>query len=322
MPSILVLGAGELGTAILSALATHPCFQSNPHHHRLAVLRRAVTLASEDPATQAELARLSAMGIAFETGDLAASPLDELSAVFARYDVVIQAAGYGAPRGTLLRVAEAAVAAGVKKFLPWQFGVDYQAIADDGGGVEGSGHAELFGEMLAVRELLRGQRGTTWTVVSTGLFMSFLFLRAFGVVDFEERGVRALGGWGNRVTVTEVKGIGKMVAEVVFEPGLEGETENRVVYVAGDTVSYGEVADILRDVYGGQWGSEVWGREELRKRLEKEPGNVMLKYQNVFGAGVGVSWEMERTLNYQRGIKLIGLKEYVEGNKERLASTN
>jgi hypothetical protein len=217
-------------------------------------------------------------------------------------------------------VAEAVVAAGVRRFFPWQFGVDYDAVAAQSEqGVEGSGHGELFGEMLAVRRLLRGQDRTKWTVVSTGLFMSFLFLRGFGVVDFEQGVVRALGGWDNRVTVTEVEGIGRMVADIVYSPG---DTESKVVYIAGDTVSYGDVADIVEAVYGqGRFRREVWDMGLLRKRLEEEPANVMLRYQNVFGAGVGISWEMEGTLNVQRGIRLMNLREYVEENKDRLADS-
>ncbi|KAK4151823.1 isoflavone reductase P3 [Chaetomidium leptoderma] len=298
--SILVIGAGELGTAILSALTTHP---NNNHTSntttttKIAVLRRASTLASPDPAQQSAIARLASLGITSETGDFIHSPLPELIAVFAKYNVVIQAGGYGAPGGTLLRVAEAAVAAGVRVFVPWQFGVDYAAVsaADQqgggGGGLEASGHGELFGEMLAVRAMLRGQNGTRWVVVSTGLFMSFLFLRGFGAVDLEGKVLRGLGGWGNRVTVTDVDGIGRMVAEVVYQP-----PDGNVVYVAGDTVSYGEVADIVEGVYGGGFKREVWDREYLRKRLEEEPEDLMLKYQNAFAAGVGYVKENKNRL--------------------------
>jgi len=54
----------------------------------------------------------------------------------------------------------------VKRYFPWQFGVDYDVI--------GRGSAQdLFDKQLDVRHLLRGQSGTEWVVVSTGMFMSF-----------------------------------------------------------------------------------------------------------------------------------------------------
>jgi hypothetical protein len=44
------------------------------------------------------------------------------------------------------------LSAGVKRYLPWQFGVDYDVI--------GRGSAQtLFDEQFDVRDLLRGQRG-------------------------------------------------------------------------------------------------------------------------------------------------------------------
>ncbi|KAK4234109.1 hypothetical protein C8A03DRAFT_18926 [Achaetomium macrosporum] len=314
--SVLVIGAGELGSAILRALATHPLH--NPQHTTLSVLRRAESIAKLPPHSSS-ITIDNGVQVTLEAGDFVSAPVSELVETFKKYDVVIQAAGYGAPRGTLLRVAEAVVAAGVRRFFPWQFGVDYEAVAEQSEqGVEGSGHKELFGEMLAVRRLLRGQSGTKWTVVSTGLFMSFLFLRGFGVVDLRERVVRALGGWEIRVTVTEVEGIGRMVADIVYSPG---ETESKVVYIAGDTVSYGDVADIVEGVYGKGFRREVWDMEYLKKRLEEEPGNIMLRYQNVFGAGVGISWELDGTLNSQRGIRLTNLREYVEENMNRLAES-
>jgi ribosomal protein S18 acetylase RimI-like enzyme len=117
------------------------------------------------------------------------------------------------------------------------------------------------------------------------------------------------------VTVTDVNGIGSVVADAVFNPE---EIRNKVVYVAGDTVSYAQVADVVKGVYGGEWKKEEWDREYLRRKLEENPEDLMVKYQNAFGAGVGVSWEMERTLNHQRGIKLTDLRAYVEENKESL----
>ena len=321
--NILILGLGELGTAILSALVTHPSF--NPATATLTVLRRS---APSTPSTSLSSfldplpANLppniqSETKISFETADLSTAPIPELSAIFAKYDVVIQCTGYGFPRGTLTRIAEAVLNAGVKRFVPWQFGVDYDAVTNPA-------HAELVGEMRGVRKLLReqgkegqGEGKTRWTVISTGLFMSFLFLREFGVVDVKERVVRALGGWDSQVTVTDVSGIGRMVAECVFE-GRREETESRVVYVAGDTVTYREVAEIVEQGFGGEWRREEWDDEVLKRMLEERPGDLMARYQNMFGAGVGVTWEMERTLNYNRGIKLTGLKEYVEENREKL----
>lgn len=198
---------------------------------------------------------------------------------------------------------------------PWQFGVDYEAI--------GPGSAlPLFDEMLVVRRTLRAQDRTKWTVVSTGLFMSYLFLRDFGVVDLDDVGpggekekkkkvkvVRALGSWANRVTVTTPRDIGRVTAEMVFVPG--EDTLNRVVYVGGETLSYGELAGVLEGVWGEEIEREEWDVGFLRERLGREPQNLWYKYQCIFGGGRGVAWDLEETLNGRRGIKMTTVRDYV-----------
>lgn len=301
--SILVVGAGELGLAILTALTAHPSLPTTKT--KLSVLLRAETVSSSDPAKKAHIENIRSLGITIETGDFINAP-SELIPVFERYAVVVQCAGYGMQAGTQLGVTKAVLAAGVPRYFPWQFGMDYEAI--------GSGSSQpLFDEMLEVRGLLRGQGRTRWTVVSTGLFMSYLFIPDFGVVDLPGRTVRALGGWENNITVTNPRDIGTMVASAVFEP--EG-TEDRVIYIGSDTISYRGLAEVLEGVFGVELKREEWGLEFLAGRLEEEPENPWVKYQNVFGKGVGVSWAKEETLNFQRGIELVDIKGYVEENME------
>lgn len=312
-PSILIVGAGELGTAVLNALQNHPHHrkQQQPQGSKIAVLRRAQTLQSTNPQTKEENNRLSSQGIALEAGDFVNSPVSDLASIFARYDVVIQCGGFGLPAGTQTRVAEAALLAGVERFFPWQFGLDYPAVVGRGSS-SSSSKPELFDEMLRVRELLARQKGrgtkTKWTVVSTGLFASFLFHPEFGVVDLESRVVTALGGRENRVTITAPEDIGVMVAEMVYVP--EG-TLDAVVFVAGDTVSYGELAGRLGRVYGAEFELREWDAREL----ERSPDGGMVKYRAVFAAGLGTAWDKERTLNHQRGIKLLNLEEYLAKHK-------
>ncbi|KAK0613688.1 isoflavone reductase [Immersiella caudata] len=296
-PSILIIGAGELGTAILTALLTHP---SRPPTTTIALLRRPSTLT---PPPTPETTRLTSLGITLEPGDFVNDPIPSLATTFSKYHTVIQASGFGLPPGTQSRVTSAVLQAGVKRYFPWQFGLDYPSIG------KGSDQ-DLFDEMLSVREKLAAQDSTRWTVVTTGLFMSFLFEKGFGVVDVEGRKVMALGGWENRVTVTTAGDIGRAVAECVYVP--DG-TEDRVVYVAGDTVSYGEVAEVLERVLGGEWERGFLGVEEAGEEVRRKPGDGMVKYRSVFAAGKGTAWEVERTMNFERGMKMVGLEEYVKG---------
>lgn len=297
--SILIIGAGELGTAILSALASHP---SKPPHVSFSVLLRPDSITSPKLDKQQSNDQLRALGATLVPGNFVDDDVADLARVFEGYDIVIQAGGYGLPKGTQLKSANAALQAGVPRYFPWQFGVDYEEIG------EGSAQ-DLFDEMLQVRRLLRSQTSTAWTIISTGLFMSYLFIADFGVVDLENRTARALGSWDNRVTVSTPEDIGRLTAEMVFVP--EG-TINEVVHIGGDTVSYGQLADFLDQVLGEGFKREEWTLQFLKDRLVENPGNLWYKYQCIFGDGKGISWDMAKTLNGKRGISMTTVADYVK----------
>lgn len=299
--SILIVGAGELGTAILAALASHP---SKPPPANISVLLRPDSIISPNPGKQRSNEELQALGAKLVPGNFVDDEVSQLSDVFKDYDIVIQAGGYGLPKGTQSKSANAALQAGVPRYFPWQFGVDYEEIG------EGSAQ-DLLDEMLQVRRLLRSQTRTTWTIISTGLFMSYLFLADFGVVDIEKKTARALGSWDNKITVTTPHDIGRLTAEMVFVP--DG-TLNKVVYIGGDTVSYGQLADILEQSFRESFKREEWELSFLKDRLSANPNNLWYKYQCIFGDGKGISWDMEKTLNGQRDIPMTTVRAYVKEN--------
>lgn len=145
--------------------------------------------------------------------DLVNDSIDQLAEVFARFDTVIGCAGMVAGRETPMKLATAALKSGVKRYFPWQFGVDFEVIG------RGSPQ-DLFDAQLDVRELLRAQDKTEWVIISTGMFTSFLFEPVFEVVDFENDTVNALGSLETSVTLTTPDDIGALTAEIVFRTAL------------------------------------------------------------------------------------------------------
>lgn len=144
--------------------------------------------------------------------------------------------------------------------------------------------------------------------------MSFLFEEAFGVVGKDLDVVRCLGEWGNRVTVTRVEDIGKVVAEIVLG-NRDVEGESRVVFIAGETISYGRLVEVVEKVTGKAVEREEWSVRFLEERLAEAPEDGMKKYRVVFAEGKGVAWDMEKTLNAKRGMELQGVEEWL---RERL----
>ncbi|KAL7974363.1 hypothetical protein HDV63DRAFT_399937 [Trichoderma sp. SZMC 28014] len=307
--NILVLGAGELGLAVLEALAKHPKRSSNSSSITITVALRQATLDSAAPDKKRLVQQLRALDVRFEAVDVVQASASELAAVFARYDTVVSCTGMDLPSGTQTKLARAALEAtrsdGNKnlRYLPWQFGMDYDAIG------RGSSQ-DLFDEQLGVRAMLRGQSTTQWLIISTGLFMSFLFVSAFGVVDLAAKTVRGLGSWHSRITLTTPEDIGRATAEVVLDPrGLV----NQCVYVAGDTLSYAQVGDLLDERFGTKFRRELWDRDELARQMREQPDSVMVKYRDTFAQGRGVAWGQEKTLNRARGMDMTDVRAYLEG---------
>jgi hypothetical protein len=142
------------------------------------------------------------------------------------------------------------------------------------------------------------------------MFTSFLFEPFFGIVNLGEGVVRGLGGWSNKVTVTTAEDIGKLTADLAFaEPRIRA-----VVYTAGQTISYAKLADLVENLTGKTVRREEWSVEAMRTKLQENPDDVVQKYRCVFAEGKGVSWDMEQTYNFQRGIKTEDIKSWAMKN--------
>ncbi|MDR6641898.1 hypothetical protein J2X57_001105 [Luteibacter sp. 1214] len=287
--SILVLGAGELGLPVLRNLAK---VATRAPGSSISVLLRESTIHTTDPGKKAEIDELRGLGIRMVAADLVNDSIDELAPVFGRFDTVIGCAGMVAGRETPMKLARVALKSGVKRYFPWQFGVDFEVIG------RGSPQ-DLFDAQLDVRELLRAQDKTEWVIISTGMFTSFLFEPVFEVVDFEHDTVNALGSPETSVTLTTPDDIGVLTAEIVF---FEPRFRNEIVYLSGDTVTYGEVAGVLERVLGRPFKQNVWTVPYLLEELKKDPTHHIKKYRAVFAQGRGVSWPKAGTFNAQQSI--------------------
>lgn len=113
---MLVIGTGELGEALLHALLPRAAEASV----RVDVLVRSL------PGPYAAFVRTGGRPVRC---DVAAASEADLAELFSRYDTVVSCLGFAAGSGTQLKLARAALASGVRRYFPWQFGADYDALA-------------------------------------------------------------------------------------------------------------------------------------------------------------------------------------------------
>jgi hypothetical protein len=302
--AILVLGAGELGMAVLRGLARRTAASPGV---TLTVLLRPQSITSEEPAKQRDLAELRSLGITLLAGDLLNASVEDLAQSFRPFHTVIGCTGFVAGPNIQMKITRAALAAGVRRYVPWQFGIDYDVI--------GRGSAQdLFDEQLDVRDLVRAQQASGWLIISTGMFTSFLFEPSFGVVDLGQGSIHALGTWETAVTVTTSEDIGNLTAEILFtKPSLM----NQVVYTGGDTITYARLAGTVDSVLGRKLHRAVWSVPQLREELARDPGNSLRKYRVAFAEGKGVAWDMAKTFNAERRIPVTDVEHWLRNAVKR-----
>ncbi|SEA63460.1 aromatic alcohol reductase [Pedobacter hartonius] len=298
--SFLVIGTGEVGLAMLNSLYDQQEKLGRPL--TIGVLVQPVSSFIDELHANKRYA-----GIRIEAVDLVKESNETLASVFGRYDTVICCSGFSIGAGMQVKITQAVLAAGVRKYIPWQFGADYDRI--------GRGSAQpVFDEQLEVRDMLRAQQKTHWVIVSTGMITSFLFREDFGVISLKDRMVRALGDWQHSLTLTACEDIGALTVAILFH---DPEVLDEVVFVAGDTVSFEEIGKLMDLLFGGEFKKTLWDVPHLHKKLEEEPHDVFNRYRLVF-THPGVTWSMDETFNYQNKIPTVGLSQWA---KENLSGT-
>ena len=321
---ILLLGAGELGQAIISSIVEHPIFTAIKGSTLTIALRPSSLETPTDAQKTLQTSWLINPQVSLHGLDLEATPLASLTEFLATSDftTVIHAGGMTSIEGTYTKLARAVLDAQVPLYLPWQFGLDYDVIGP------AAGHG-LFAEQCGVRVLLREQTRTKYKIISCGMFMSFLFEQAWGVVvkepteDDQARErirVRPVGGWETPLTVTTAEDIGRATAEIALTAGTSDNPDDShvavhrdVVFIAGQTVTYSELADLLASVTGKEVIRDgSWTMGYLSAKMDEDPGNKLWRYRTVFGQGIGTAWPVEGTLNDDKNWAFEGIGEWVK----------
>lgn len=295
---VLVLGAGQLGAAVLTWLIP-------------AVTQRngavSVIVSPDSRDQQGNLKsdihqKLTDAGAKFISVDVAASTIDALKNHFADFDTVINCMGFVAGAGTQIKITRAVLEAGVSRYFPWQFGVNYDVVG------KGSGQP-VWDEQYDVRTLLREQNMTEWVIVSTGMFTSFLFEPAFDVVNLSKKTINALGSWETQVTVTSPADIGRLTTEIYLH---QPRVANEVVFVAGETTSYGKLAETVERITKQTFAKNVLTLPALLDALHLHPDDQMLRYRAAFARGDGMWWPMSNTWNVQNNMPTQNIESWLK----------
>lgn len=296
--NILILGAGELGMAMLQGFMAERI--SHPQIRLTVLLRESAAL----NASSQRLTQFSAWNIDVVTGDFSTQSEEELAAIFRPFDAVINCSGFVGGKGTQLKITRAVLQAGVARYFPWQFGVDYARTG------KGSGQP-VWDEQLDVRALLRQQKQTRWVIVSTGIFTSYLFAADFGVVDFPGRVVNALGDADYALTMTTPEDIGRLTAKIYFH---QPEPADQIIFVSGDTLTYRQLAQVLREYMQQDFSVKVKTKAQLLAESAASPEDRAAAYRLSFARPDGVAWDKAITFNAQHSMPVTDVRNWLRNS--------
>lgn len=241
--------------------------------------------------------------------------LESLTAALHGQDAVVSTLVIMAlPTQTLM--IDAAIAAGVKRFIPCEFGSDtYNPKARP---------LLWYTEKLAVQNYLaKESRETSLTyteIICSGFFDFGLAVGFF--VNFKDQKATLYDGGDRPFSVTRLASVGIAVVGVLKH---SEETKNRPVYVHEAVVTQNQLIGIAEEVAPGKkWETEVVGTEMLEREAyeslkgPKEKWKLTWVYDFLFRAmfGEGYGWELKNFDNELLGVKMMSygeIKEFVAG---------
>ncbi|TPX10757.1 uncharacterized protein E0L32_008326 [Thyridium curvatum] len=240
--NVMAMGAGGLfGTHVFAALQKEGCFN-------LTVLSRRSSK-SKFP---------SDVTVIHIDDDY---PSDQLVEAFKGQDALVSTIP-GRPYSVHLRMIDAAIEAGVKRFIPSEYGNNTCSAAAE--------LVPLYGDKAKVLDYLREKEhtGLSWTAIHAGQFFDWGL--DDGWLDYHLKDNRAVvyDSGDTRWSTTTIGTAALAVARVLVNAA---STKNRPIFVASFTVSQRQVLEALEKATGAKWDvATMTSAEAIKKAKEMD----------------------------------------------------
>jgi uncharacterized protein YbjT (DUF2867 family) len=256
-PAILkaLLSAGAFTLTVLSRLSSKSVYPDSVH----------VTYISDEP------------------------PIQELVDALQGQDAIVVSFA-GSKSDLQIRLADAAAQAGVKRFVPADFG------SCDSSSPRALDLVPLYRAKQKVRqhlEQLASCSSLSWTSLVCGHFFDYGLKSGLLQFDVNAHKVRIFDGGNIKWSATTIDTIATAVVRVLQK---EGETMNRMLYIQSFCITQNEVLRSLERVSGHDWQFEDVDSEdyikEVKREADRDPGNAEAIENLVSVVGiVDANWE-------------------------------
>lgn len=241
--------------------------------------------------------------------------VQELTQALQGIEVVVSTLAIQA-NGAQNPLIDAAVAAGVKRFIPSEFGSDLNNPLNRALPVfKAKVDTQDYLESIAAKH-----PGFTYTLTYNNLFLDWGVKMGF-IVNLKEHSAVLFDGGDVPFSTTTLSTIGKAVVGII--KNLDA-TKNRAVYYHDGVLTLNKIIDIYKQIDGQAWKTEVKQTKDVQQaameELQKPDGNVQKAMVDlIFRAAF--SYDHRPDLSAKLDNKLLGIPEKSEGQlKEILQS--
>ncbi|KAM0261395.1 hypothetical protein ACHAQJ_002247 [Trichoderma viride] len=228
--------------------------------------------------------------------------VDSLTNALKGQDATVATLGPGGV-GLQKNLIEASIKAGVKRFIPSEFGSDTTN--------KKTAQLPVFGGKIAIQNLLKekaASSGLTYSILFTGAFLDYGITNGV-VMDLKNKSIEIFDGGDRPYSTTTTTHIGQAIASILKH---EEETKNRAIYVRSAIITKNQLLAMGKKAVGPDgWTEKAVDMDRLVvdawAELEKPNPNPgvwafsMIK-ASVWGEGYGLPFQ---TVDNE----LLGIKE-------------
>ncbi|KAI0905108.1 hypothetical protein F4823DRAFT_156616 [Ustulina deusta] len=217
------------------------------------------------------------------------SSVQSLTAALGGQDAVVSTIATAAIAGQQLLV-DAAVAAGVKRIIPSEFGVNTRFLGKEPIGTILQGKIQTLNY---IHEKWKQNPSFTWTGISTGLFFDWGLEHGSIGLDKATKTATIFDSGNEPYQASNLPHIGKAIAAVLKHPGL---TTNRYISIASFNPTQNQVLELAEKLTGEKWTinqlstseQQQIGADKLSKGDYSAFSNLLRKRVYEDGAGLAV----------------------------------
>jgi hypothetical protein len=222
--------------------------------------------------------------------DVETASTAELTAALANIDVVLSTVGVNLLKDGQLKLVAASKAAGVRRFLPSEFGFDMAAVGR-------GGPVAPWDYKLDVQEAVK-QAGLEYTFVEAGIFGEYLL--PFAGIDVASRTLTVPGSLDTRVSISPLADVGKQVADLI----VSGRGRNSTVFLSTADYSWAELHAALEKATGAPWTKKIKSAAQYDADAAANEQDWVARVSLIMLRGKGASFPLKDSYAHQHGIAL------------------